>query len=123
MKKYKINLTARDLEVTRSWLEDRIESGHWGDNIVMSTHHDALMSMFKNANPGDFILTENQVMQIIHDAEKCFTGKFGMFNPVGSVFEIATLYKFNKTVGRGGEFLTSWNLTESEIDSWLEEYS
>lgn len=122
MKKYIINFTERDIEIIKSWMEDRIGAGHWGDGVVMSEKQDHLFKIFEGKKSGEFSILEGEIMQIIHDAEKCFTGKFGMFNPVGSIFEIATLYKLNKAIGKGEQFLTDWELTENEINKWLEDY-
>ncbi len=122
MTTYKIYFTNWDIKVIKSWLEDRAESGHWGDNIVMTRDSADLMNIFKQSNQGYYILSAPQVNQLIHDAEKCFAGKYGMFNPVGSIFEIATLFKLNKVVGQGETFLKNWELTEKEIQSWLDEY-
>jgi hypothetical protein len=123
MKTYKIHLTESDINVILSWFEDRIGSGHWGDNIVLSDEHAELIKKLENKTAGSFTFSSNQINQIIHDAEKCFSGKYGMFNPVGSVLEIATLYKMNKTIGKGSDFLKNWELTEQEINSWINEYS
>lgn len=122
MKEYELDLTNRDIEVILSWLEDRIGAGHWGDNMVMSEGQEDLLKLFNTKKPGLYRLNEEQILQIIHDAEKCFSGKFGMFNPVGSIYEISTLYKLNLAIGKDKKFLEDWKISEKQIKEWMKEY-
>ena len=122
VKVHDITLTLRDIEVIKNWLEESIESGHWGEGAFLTEEQDYLLKFLNDAKPGVYHLEENHIYQIIHDAEKCFTTSYGSFNPVGSIFEIAALYKLNQAVGTGDEFLESWKVTDDEIISWLEEY-
>jgi hypothetical protein len=123
MKKvFDIEFTLRDIQVIKSWIEDRVDAGHWGDGAVLTQEQDSLMKILNEAKPGLYHLDESLINQIIHDAEKCFSSSYGMFNAVGSIFEIAALYKLNKTIGKGDEFLQNWEVSDEEIISWLEEY-
>ncbi len=122
VKVHNLYFTRRDIEVIQDWLEERIDAGHWGDGAVFTEEQESLLKLLQSAKPGLYHLEENQIYQIIHDAEKCCSSGYGSCSPAGSVFEIATLYKLNKAVGKGDEFLETWKVSEAEIESWLREY-
>lgn len=114
LKTHLIEFTKPNLAVIHNWLRNTPEAK--GDEKATVFPH--IMKILKNLKPGFYELQEREIDYIIHYARENYPELKDMYNGVGSVFTVETMYKLLKPTNKHFAFLDSVNLTESDIKSW-----
>ncbi len=114
MKTYVIELTKPNLAIIHNWLRDTPEAKGQDD----ATFFPNILKIIKNLKPGFYELQEQEINYITHYARENYPELKDMYNGVGSVFTIETMYKLLKPLNTHIKFLKQFNLTENDIKCW-----
>ncbi len=114
MKTHIIELNKPNLAVIHNWLRDTPEA-KGNDDITFFPN---ILKIIKNLKPGFYELQEQEISYLTHFARENYPELSDMFNGVGSIFAIETMYKLLKPLNKHKDFLGQINLNEKDIKNW-----